>query len=727
MARFGYAICLASALRVFASDLAVKVTPIEKVISLLEGMKKEVEDEGKAEATSYDKFACFCKDTTKTKSDSVTKGNDKIDVLSADIADKTQSKVKDSTELGERKTKQEELSAELASTVARCAKEKAEYEVSEADLSKAISSLKKAIKAMKDSKPSAASFLQGSIREDLDETLAMADALNLIAAPKRKAVSAMIQNSVAVDPSDPEYEYHSGDIIKLLESLESDFKDQKTTLDGEYAKTKKACDDLKASLKKEMGANTDAMKALEKNIDKLSKEIANDREDLVKAEDQMKDDEQYLKDLTARCEVRAQDWDQRSAMRNDEISALTEALKILSDDVKGAADKVNVRALLVQKRNAPPVTDAKKDGTKKAQEVVQPVKKPVAQPVKKPVSFLQAVQQHGNAKTFLMRSGLSQDALKDKALATIASEGQRLGSVLLTSFATRSAADPFKKVKGLIQKLIERLLEESRAEATKKGFCDTELGKARKERDFRFEDIQDLSTDLERLEAKRDELTQEIKQLTEELKDHNKALKATIEERKESKEENLATIKTAKEGYEAVQEALLVLKSFYKQAAKAAFIQASPVDEDTQGAGFSGSYKGKQGSSNAVLALLETISADFDRTLRKTTQAEEAAHRDFVKFEQTIKSSIGSKTTQKNLDEQDLATTKISLKTKMEDLVSAQKLLDGALKEIEELKPTCIDSGMSYKERVEKREEEMEALKKALCILDEDKVEPECK
>merc|ERR1719333_1145092 len=187
------------------------------------------------------------------------------------------------------------------------------------------------------------------------------------------------------------------------------------------------------------------------------------------------------------------------------------------------------------------------------------------------------------------------------------------------------------------------------------------------------------------------------------------------------------TLKTAKEGLDAVNNALLLLRSFYKQAAKGAFVQASPVDEDTSGPGFSGSYKGNQSGSKAVLSLLETIASDFDRTIRTTEAAEEAAHRDFVDFQQATKSSIASKTTKKELDEQDLATTKTSLEQKMNDLVTAQKLLDDALKELEDLKPTCIDTGMSYKERVEKREEEMKALGKSLCILDPNGVEAECK
>jgi len=696
------------------------VTPIDKVINLIDNMKKEVEKDGAAEAKAYGKYACFCKSTTATKSTSVKDGNDKIDSLSADIADKTQSQKSDSTELSERKVKQETLSTKLDATNTRCASDKAEYETEAADLSKAISSLKNAKKSMVDSKPKAA-LLQTSMKEDLLETLAMAEALNMIATPKRQAVTAMIQGQSSVDPSDPEYEFHGNDIIDLLTSLHKDFTDEKKTLDTEWGKTKKACDELKASLKKDMGSNSDSVTALTKNIAKLAKEIAGHREDLVESEATMKDDEVYLKDLTAQCEARANDFDQRSSMRNDEVTALATALKILRGDGKSAADKVNVRALLqatpvaaaapkaVVKAAAAPKAAVKVEAAAAPKAVVK-----AAAAVKKPVSFLQS-------------NSLTTDARKMKALALLAQEGDRLSSFVLTSLAQRSAGDPFTKIKGLIQKLIERLIAEATAEATKKGFCDTELGKARKERDFRFVDTNDLSSDLETLEAKEDALNAEITLLKKQLKAENTALTETTSERKEEKSDNLSTLATAKEGLSAIREALLTLRSFYAQAAKASLIQASPVDEDTSGPGFGGSYSGNQSGSKAVLSLLETIESDFDRTIRTTEASEEQAHRDFVKFSQATKSSIASKEQKQELDEQDLKTTETNLKTKMEDLETAQSLLDDALKELEGLQSTCVDTGMSYKQRVEKREEEMKALGVALCILDTDKVEADCK
>jgi len=55
-----------------AANSKVDVTPVEKVITLIEEMQLKVVTEGKEEAATYDKFACFCKDTAKEKGDSIT-------------------------------------------------------------------------------------------------------------------------------------------------------------------------------------------------------------------------------------------------------------------------------------------------------------------------------------------------------------------------------------------------------------------------------------------------------------------------------------------------------------------------------------------------------------------------------------------------------------------------------------------------------------------------------
>merc|ERR1712130_586093 len=96
-------------------------------------------------------------------------------------------------------------------------------------------------------------------------------------------------------------------------------------------------------------------------------------------------------------------------------------------------------------------------------------------------------------------------------------EGQRLQSSMLMSAASQAQADPFKKVKDLIQNLIERLLTEAKNEATKQGFCNTELGKAEKERDHRKADIKKLDVQISGLRASMYRLEEEIETLTADL------------------------------------------------------------------------------------------------------------------------------------------------------------------------------------------------------------------
>ena len=51
------------------------------------------------------------------------------------------------------------------------------------------------------------------------------------------------------------------------------------------------------------------------------------------------------------------------------------------------------------------------------------------------------------------------------------------------------------------------------------------------------------------------------------------------------------------------------------------------------------------------------------------------------------------------------------------DLKGAQEELDAALAYYDKLKPSCVDAGVSYEERVARREAEIQSLQEALKIL----------
>jgi len=428
--RFNQVAVLSLLSLVAASD----VTPVEKVITLLEGMKSDIESEAKAEATTYGKFACFCKDTTTTKAKSITDGQDKIDGLSADIAEDTATKQADETKVLDLKDQSEKLNADLADSIATFTKEKAEYDSIAADLTKALSSLKSALKSMSDKKTAmdavkaSASLLEvnSGIRESLD----LADAMGLIAAPKQQTIKAFLQQGAAVDPADSGYKYKSSDITDLLTSLQTDFKKTKATLDSEFGKTDASFKALKASLEGKLKTNKDEQASKATKIDILAKSVGEDRGDLVEAQDLMKDDELYLKDLTSQCETRANQWDQRSTMRAGEITAISAALKVLGERVKDADADVNARALIQQPE-------------KKIEAVTAPVAlaapTKVVESKKAIVSFLQRaeINMHSSQEE-------QEQLMKDSALVAIRDAGLRLKSPVLMMLTMKTVADPFK-------------------------------------------------------------------------------------------------------------------------------------------------------------------------------------------------------------------------------------------------------------------------------------------
>jgi len=671
-------------------------SPVAKVTKLLEDLKKEVESDAKKEAAAYDDFACFCKDTTKAKSKSITECEDKISTLSADIADNTATKETKQSQVQERKANHEELGKDLAATVARCSTAQSHYEADAADMSKAIESLNKAIKAMsaKKGKMGAASF--ASLDKEVQDALLIAK----------------------IDPSDPAYKYHSKEINEILAKLLKDFTDSKKDGADKWAETSQACTATKTGLNTKMTGNLKAIQTAEENIADLKKKIAKDRGDLVNSQTDLQDDSAYLKDLTSQCETKARAFDQRASMRNDEISALSQAVAIISNKVKDADADVNVRAFV---QNAPKVVLAK---------VVAKVvtAKKVSAPAAKKVSLLQAVPVKAVTNFLASKASTTEEAIMNqKVVSLLRSEGSRLNSPEISMLAMGITEDHFEKVKEMIQSLIERLLDEVKAEASKKGFCDTEIAKATKDRDYARQHASSMSAELKELEASKEKLESELTQLGKDITEANSEAAKAADLRKKDKKQNTESLQTAQDGLQALKEAILILKSFYSGASRArVLLQASPVDADAPVVA-TGAYQGKEKSSRSIFALLETISADFERTISQTEQAEADAAAAFVEFDRTSRETIGSKETKTKLNEQDLKSTKSNIATTLDDLKSEMGLLDDALKMVDSLKPTCLDAGgMNSKERTTKRNEEVAALNKALCILTPGKKEGEC-
>jgi len=256
-------------------------------------------------------------------------------------------------------------------------------------------------------------------------------------------------------------------------------------------------------------------------------------------------------------------------------------------------------------------------------------------------------------------------------------------------------------------------MEEANEEAEHKGWCDTELSTNEQTRKEKTDAVETLHAEIDMLEASIAKLTEDIGELTKNVAELDAAMAKSTKLRTEEKAKNTETISDSQEAQTAVAQALTVLKEFYAKAAEAtAFVQQKAEPEI-----FDSEYKGMGGEGGGVVGMLEVIESDFARLESDTKAAEASAQKEYDDFMTDSKVDKSAKSTDiehKTAKKQDETQ---ALTSKKNDLEGTQKELDAALAYFDKLKPSCVDSGVSYEDRVARRKEEIESLQEALKIL----------
>jgi len=646
-----------------AGRVKARTTPVQEVIELMEGMLSKGKKAKHEEEVQFARYKQFCADTTVEKKNAIAEAEKTIEVLTADIEKYTS----DAAELAKQIAGHEsEVSAwkgdvDAATKVRK--EEKETYTKTHTDYSESCDALNRAVGVLKkqDFDRGQASLVQVSALKDM----------NLIPDDAKKAIDAFIQQ----DPSDalamsaPEaagYEFQSQGVVEMLEKLHDKFLAEKAALEREEKNKRHAYDMIVSELKSQITQGTQDKE--EKTAIKAKKlEAKSDAEgDLADTTATRDADKTYLSDLVATCDEKASDFDSRQQLRAEELEAVQKAIDIIkSGAVQGNAEK-----------------------------------------------HLPSFEQRGTALPGLRAERLSQ--AQARVAQFLRGRANVLGSRVLALLATRVAADPFRKVKKMIKDLLVRLMEEANEEAEHKAWCDTELATNEKTRNEKTESVLSLKAEIDELQADIAKLTEEIEDLTKAVAALDKAIKESTKIRQEEKAKNEETIADAKEGQAAVANALSVLKEFYKKAGEAtALVQQQPEAPEI----FEKKYTGMQDENGGVMGMLEVVESDFARLESDTAAAEEAAQKEYDTFltdsqsDKISKSTdIEHKTSKKQDKEQKLTSTE-------EDLDETQKQLDAATAYFDKLKPSCVDSGVSFEDRAGRREQEIQSLQEALKIL----------
>jgi len=156
--------------------------------------------------------------------------------------------------------------------------------------------------------------------------------------------------------------------------------------------------------------------------------------------------------------------------------------------------------------------------------------------------------------------------VRHKVLALFKAQAQELNSAALTELARNIDANPFAKIKKLVQELVERLLTQQGEEAGQKGWCDKATSDADQTRGYASEDIADLNARLSSFKALSDKLGNEIDGLGDAIKELNGLVAQASADRAAESKQNAQTGSDAQEGKAAIEAAMDILNQFYGTA-----------------------------------------------------------------------------------------------------------------------------------------------------------------
>jgi hypothetical protein len=652
---------------------ANQVSPVQKVIELLDECKAKVVKDLAAEAAVMEEYSTFCDDELKSKGYAIETAKRQIGELGATIEDSKATVLAKTDEISELGNTGAAKDAELADAQKVRAAKNAEFVAAEKELVKSVDECSRAVTALE----KGMAFMQGGKKREAKKQLkavsmaltAVIGAISIDTESTRKLKSFLQQSSADTENDDltlkqPQakqvaYESKSGGIIQTVKDMQAKAEAELSSLRKKEMADAHEFSMLEQSLSGEISHTSDKHAAAIKAKAGAEETQAGAEGDLAETEKTKAADEEYSSTLKTECETAAGEWAARQASAKEEMAAIEKAKEILSTGVVAFAQ---VSASL------------------------------------KRVNF---DDDDEDDQTSNVRS---------KLVKKIQSMGRKFHSFGLMQLASVASSDPFVKIRGLIEDMIAKLLKEAQEEATQKAFCDTEMGKSKTSQAEKTATLDKLQTRIDGASATIAELTEAVKTLESEVASIDKAQAEATEIRTTESADNKAAISDFRQSADAVVAAMGVLKSFYEGSA---LVQTKSTKSSRPS--FGGA---KTDAGSGIISVLEVAESDFTRLLAETETAEDAAASAYEKSSEENKISKTTKMADAKAKKSEIKSLTVQLGHSKEDHASTSTELDAVNSYIDKLRPQCEEKAMSYEEKKAAREAEIAGLKEALEILE---------
>jgi len=674
------------ALAIFGScgaALAEQSNPLGKVLELMNELSAKVVAEGEVAAKAFKEYFDWCDDTAKNGQFAIDDASKQKAKLEANI-DKLSSEIQVAgVQIEELAGSIAQVESELKDATLIREKEHTDFMASESELVDAVDTLDRAVGILSKEAAKNPAALAQVDSSNMDGMLqAISTVLDAAAFNTRdqKKLAALVQSQSADDdsevnaPAAATYKSHSGGIVEILEDMKEKAEGSLSDMRKSETTTKHNFDMLKQSLEDQLAADNKDKSEEESTKAAAEEAKATAEGDLGVTKKTLASAEEELETARSTCMQVASDHESTVNSRNEELTAIAKAKAILEETSSGAVSQsysfVQV-ATRIQSR-----ADLAKS------EVVTMVQ--------------QLARKHHSA-----------------ALAQLAS---KISAVV--KYGSLGGEDPFAKVKGLLVDMIAKLEKEANEEADEKAYCDEQMSKTEVKKAELEDDVAKMTSKIDTATAKSAELKEQVMALESELA----SLAKEQAEMDKIRSETHAAFETAKAdltlGLTGVHNALSVLREYYQGGDAAAMLQQD--GSFMQQPAMPEKHSKAAGAGDSILGILEVVESDFATNLAKEESEEEDAQTSYDKMTQENKIA---KTTKEQDVKYKVQESK-SLDTFIAETSGDRDTTNTELAAVDEyyskIKDRCIAKPETYEDRKAKREAEINGLKQALSVLEDE-------
>lgn len=517
------------------------VNPIRKITNMLQDMQKELEHEAEHEAELFEKAMCTCENGEKELSGVIETSSAEMQHLTAKIEEDTATQGQLAEELKSHTATKAQSEADLNKATELRNKESATFSKTKKSTMFSIESLNKAIPQLGGA-ASASAFMQNA-NSDAPRLRRIVEITHYLTPDKRDKVLNFLDDGLGETQDQKEPSAGVAEIVGILKSMKDEMGKDMSEAEEQEKQAALGFGQLKDAKEAEIKAAAEAITAKEKRTGDLALSLVQDKNSLDDATDENADATKYLADLKDQCTTKMKERDMRKKMRTDEIAAISEAVKILSDDDALEIFKKAVpSSLLAQQQTYDAFMQMKTGATAGALRL-------------------------GKAKSIIAKLEKKRPSAQMELLLLTLSDKEKALEREPISDTEENYEGAAKVVDGMIDNMVHVLHDEDVEDEHKKDWCSNETEVTENLNTEKQALVEKLKADLEAMSDSLEQTNSDIKTLEQTIAALDKQVHEATEQRKEEHAEFVNTFATMDTARRLIEKAATRLNKFYNPKA----------------------------------------------------------------------------------------------------------------------------------------------------------------